>query len=80
MQWTVDLIEGDQWGITVKINGVSFVHLFIYQHKKRIRKSRIALQTAKCDKSHCGNYCVLSIIHSEDSGPGAGGTVSEPGR
>ena len=19
--------------------------------------------TAKCDKSHCGNYCVLSIIH-----------------
>ena len=53
-----------------------------FNKKDQEKKSRTALQTAKCDKSHCGNYCVLSIIHSEDSGPGAGasGTVSEPGR
>lgn len=50
-------------------------HLFYLSGKKRS-------STAKCDKSHCRNYCVLSIIHAEDSGPrpGARGTVSEPGR
>ena len=46
------------------INGekASVFCLFICQEKKRS-------PAVKCDKSHCRNYCVLSIIHAEDSGP-----------